>query len=153
MTAVLLMAVISAHAQSTVTVTGTVYDEKGESLPGAIVMVPGQVAGTSKVSTSTDIDGKYTVSCAPGDELQFHFLGYKSITCKVEGKTKIDVTLEPDVPMSLDEAVVIGYGSVKKADLTGSVTNVKMADIRDMPVTNIDAALQGRVQISGNIFP
>ena len=145
MTAVLLMAVISAHAQSTVTVTGTVYDEKGESLPGAIVMVPGQVAGTSKVSTSTDIDGKYTVSCAPGEELQFHFLGYKSLTRKVEGKTKIDVTLEPDVAMSLDEAVVIGYGSVKKADLTGSVTNVKMADIRDMPVTNIDAALQGRV--------
>ena len=124
MTAVLLMAVISAHAQSTVTVTGTVYDEKGESLPGAIVMVPGQVAGTSKVSTSTDIDGKYTVSCAPDDELQFHFLGYKSLTRKVEGKTKIDVTLEPDVAMSLDEAVdLVLFAFAISSGLTAFLVN------------------------------
>ena len=88
MMAVLLMAVISAHAQSTVTVTGTVYDEKGESLPGAIVMVSGQVAGASKVSTSTDIDGKFTVTCSPTDELQVHFLGYKSYVRKIDGKLK-----------------------------------------------------------------
>lgn len=136
---------LSARAQSHMTVSGTVYDEKGETLPGAIVMVAGEAAGSTKGSANTDLDGKYTVECLATDRLDFYFLGYKTISVDVAGRAVVDVNMQPDAAMNLDEAVVIGYGSVKKADLTGSVTNVRMSDVRDMPVSSIDAALQGRV--------
>ena len=77
--------------------------------------------------------------------LEFSYLGYKSQSLVVGKRTKLDVVLSPDESLAINEVVVIGYGQVKKNDLTGSVANVKMSEIKDAPVTSIDQALQGRV--------
>lgn len=127
-------------------VTGIVRDENTEVLPGAIVVVKsGSGDGQVKSTTTTDESGRYSIECKDGDYLSVHFLGYQDSVTPVKGKNKIDVSLIPDASQKLDDVVVIGYGAVKKADLTGSVTNVKMAEIRDEPVLSVDQALQGRV--------
>lgn len=77
--------------------------------------------------------------------LEVSFIGYEKKRINVTGREKINVKLLPDKKTALDEVVVIGYGAVKKADLTGSVSNVKMGDIQDAPVLSIDQALQGRI--------
>ena len=136
---------VSVLAQEEGRVSGTVFDEQGESLPGAVVMVLGEGQEKAKITATADIDGRYSVPAKPGDIVEFHFLGYDVLRVQVGKNHNLDATLEPSKSRQLEESVVIGYGSVKVADITGSVSNVKMGDIRDMPVTNIDAALQGRV--------
>ena len=122
-------------------VAGVVKDEKGEPLPGA-----GVSSKDGKRGVIADLDGRFTMTLLPEDKtLSFSFIGYETKEVAVVGGTRIEVKLNPDTANGLDEAVVIGYGSVRKADLTGSVTNVNMGDIRDMPVTTVDAALQGRI--------
>ena len=79
------------------------------------------------------------------ETLEVSFIGYEKKTIQIAGREKIHVKLLPDKKTALDEVVVIGYGAVKKADLTGSVSNVKMEDIQDAPVLSIDQALQGRI--------
>ena len=140
-----LIAIIPAFAQ-TRTISGTVRDENGGTLPGAIIVVKtGSKTGPVSASTTTDISGKYVIECKDSDFVSVHFLGYNEHVFPVKGSKKVmDITLLPDAA-KLDDVVVIGYGSAKKADLTGSVTNVKMAEIRDSPVLSIDQALQGRV--------
>ena len=140
-----LLTLLPASAQ-TRKLSGVVRDEKGEILPGAIVVVKsGGEKGTVTASATTDASGRYTIECKDRDYISVHFLGYTESVFPVKGKKTLDVTLTPDASMRLDDVVVIGYGSVKKADLTGSVTTVKMADIRDEPVLSVDQALQGRV--------
>lgn len=140
-----LLVIIPAFAQ-TRKVSGTVRDESGSSMPGAIVVVKqGGEKGAVASSTTTDAQGHYTLSCKDGDYISVHFLGYNEVVVPVKGKSTIDVAMVPDASTRLDDVVVIGYGAVTKADLTGSVTNVKMAEIRDEPVLSIDQALQGRV--------
>lgn len=126
-------------------VGGVVKDNAGETLAGAIVVVQGKAEGGVKNTVTTDIDGKFSLECDKNDYLVVHYLGYQSLTEKVNGRAKVELVLLPDAAQSLEESVVIGYGSVKKADLTGSVTNVKMNDIKDVPVSSIDQALQGRI--------
>ena len=135
-----------AFAQETMRLQGTVYDELGEALPGAVVTVKASASDTKpKASSVADIDGHYAIPCRPGDIIEVHFLGYEVPVLTVGKSSTLNFNLEPARSRQLDEAVVIGYGSVKAADITGSITNVKMADLRDAPVTNIDAALQGRI--------
>ncbi len=140
------LVLVPAFAQSR-KISGVVRDENGDVLAGAIVVVKSGGAGGAVASTATtDASGRYTLTCKEGDFLSVHFLGYADNDIPVKGKSNtIDVTMTPDASQTLDDVVVIGYGAVKKADLTGSVTNVKMADIRDEPVLTIDQALQGRV--------
>lgn len=123
------------------TVHGVVSDENGIPLPGASVIV----VGTSRGAT-TSADGGYTIRTREGEVLDFQFLGYEKQQIKVQkAASRIDVKMVPDSKLLMDEVVVIGYGSVKKTDMTGSVANVKMSDVKDLPVLSIDQALQGRI--------
>ena len=136
----LLPAALSAQSGEGRIITGKVTDEKGEPLIGAGVMVKNGNKGTI-----TDIDGKYSVELSAGNDiLVVSFLSYVTQEIKVEGRTVVDVLLVPDTE-SLSEVVVIGYGTTKKEDLTGSVATVKMSDVVDSPVLSVDQALQGRI--------
>lgn len=144
----LILAVITfipAFAQNR-TISGTVRDESGNTMPGAIIVVKaGDKNGAISTSTTTDTNGKYVVECKENDFISAHFLGYNEYIFPVKGSKKVmDITMIPDAT-KLDDVVVIGYGATTRADLTGSVTNVKMAEIREEPVLSIDQALQGRV--------
>ena len=124
-----------------VTITGTVVDNNGEPLPGAFVLVTGTTDGTS-----TDADGKFSINAQAGSVLEIQFLGYETKKVTVpKDRRNISVALMPDKNLTLNESVTIAYGSVRKQDLTGSVTNVKMGDIKDAPVLSVDQALQGRI--------
>ena len=144
--AVLLSAVpfTGVHAQDEgerFSVSGTVVDDGGEPLTGAFVMVVGTTNGTT-----TDAKGRFTINDVPaGAKLEVQFLGFaNSQVNAVKGKN-VTVAMFPDSNLTLNEAVTIAYGSVRRQDLTGSVTNVKMADIKDAPVLSVDQALQGRI--------
>lgn len=140
---VLVMLVFSSpslRAQGHV-VSGTVLDENGLPLIGA-----GVLTQDGKRGVITDLDGKYTISILESDKvLSYSYLGYATSQVVVDGRKQIDVTLNPDTSNSLNEVVVIGYGTSKKADLTGSVASVKMGDIEDVPTTSVDQALQGKI--------
>jgi len=130
------------------TITGTVIDEAGMPLPGASVIIKGTTIGTQ-----TDFDGNYSLSVTNDSAtLVFLYIGYTVIEQSVAGKSLINVTLKEDAE-SLDEVVVVGYGTQKRSDLTGSVASVTAKDIAVTPVVSFDLALQGRaagVQITSN---
>ena len=131
---VLLLSVVTmTNAQ---TVSGTVT-AAGQPLPGATVLVK----GTSK-GTSTDFDGKFTINATPQSTLVFSYVGYATKKVLVGSQKIIKVVLEAD--NELDEVVVIGYGTQRKSDLTGSVSSVSAEKITAMPVSRVDQALQGR---------
>ena len=127
---------LSAQQQAK-SVKGTVVDENGEPLIGVTVKVAGAAGGTI-----TDIDGNFTLSNAEGKSLQFSYTGYKTITMKAA--PNMQVKLEPDM-QGLDEVVVIGFGTVKKRDLTGSVASVKSETLVQAPTSSAVTAMQGRV--------
>ena len=136
---------LTGYAQSAsskeVTVSGIVKDTDGNALIGATVATP-----DGKKGVSTDLNGAYRITLGPTQGiLEFSYLGYKTQSLVVGSRTSLDVTMAPDESLAINEVVVIGYGEVRKSDLTGSVTNVKMNDIKDAPVSSIDQALQGRV--------
>ena len=108
------------------TVTGKVTDQSGEPLIGATVLVTGTTNGAS-----TNATGDYSIQVPEGASLTFQYIGYEAKTEKVGARTKVDVKLEQS-KQTIDEVVVIGYGTVKKTDLTGSVANVKMSDIKEI---------------------
>lgn len=122
MVVMLLCLAFPALAQK-ITVSGTVIDELGEPLIGATVMEKGTTNGTS-----TDIDGNYTLSVAPDATLMVSYVGYTPQEIPVDGRTTINVALDQNATM-LNETVVIGYGSVKKSDATGSVSVIKPDEI------------------------
>ena len=122
------------------TITGHVVDENGEALIGA-----GVVASDGKNVSITDMQGNFTITVTGTDPtLKITFLGYLEEIVKIGNKTNVNVSLTPD-NNTLDDVVVIGYGTSKKADLTGSVSVVKMNDIQGTSVTSVDNALQGRI--------
>lgn len=125
-------------------VSGNVSDDRNEMLPGAIIMVK-SAGGELKGTTTTDNSGFYSVECDKGDVLEFYYLGFDDFKITFDGKAKLDVKMQPSASTQLDDVVVIGYGSVKKSDMTGSVAHVKMGELRNSPQTSIDQALQGRV--------
>lgn len=134
----LLVGITSAYAQ--ITVTGTVVDGDQFGLPGVTVTVK----GTSK-AVATDFDGNYTIQ-VPSQEsvLTFSFVGMTPQEITVGNQTKIDVTMEENA-QELDEVVVVGYGTVKKRDLTGAVSQLKPTDQDAAKVTSIDNLLQGKI--------
>ena len=136
---VLTASALSSQAQSRNQVSGKVTDTAGEPLIGATVLVTGTTNGAS-----TNATGDYSIQVPEGASLTFQYIGYEAKTEKVGARTKVDVKLEQS-KQTIDEVVVIGYGTVKKTDLTGSVANVKMSDIKDVPVVSVDQALQGRI--------
>jgi TonB-linked SusC/RagA family outer membrane protein len=127
---------VSAYAQETI--SGKVIDESGESLIGVTVLVQGTVKGTV-----TDINGDFSLAAASDAVLEFSYIGFESQAVPVDGRTTINVTLLPGAT-ALDEVVVVGYGSVQKSDVTGSVASVKAEDLQAFPVLNAGQALQGR---------
>lgn len=132
---VLSMNVLSA--QNTITVSGVVSDVDGP-LIGASVMIPGTTTGTT-----TDLDGKYTLSIPSGSTLEYAFMGYVSKTQVVRNSGVVNVVLEADTNF-LEETVVIGYGTVKKSDLTGAVTSVSAEDMTKTATSDALQAIQGR---------
>ena len=134
----LLLMTTSLFAQEK-TVTGTVTDSTNEPLIGASVVIQGTSNGTI-----TDIDGKYSITASPDNVLEFSYVGMVKQDVKVGSQHVINVQLKEDSQM-LAETVVIGYGSAKKRDLTGSITNIKGAEIANKPSTNPLSSLQGKV--------
>ena len=124
----------------TKTVTGTVVDEMGEPVIGANVIVVGTTNGAT-----TDIDGNFSIQdVANGASLKVTYIGYKEQIIPVAGKTSFDIALAEDRD-ELDEVVVIGYGTVKKRDLTGAVASVSGDKLKANPVSNVAQALQGQL--------
>lgn len=119
-------------------VSGTVKTNKGEPIPGVNVLVKGTAQGAT-----TDVDGTYVINAPADATLTFSFIGYASQEVSVGNRTRIEVVLEEDV-QNLEEVIVVGYGTVRKSDLTGSVVSVKADAFKDMPLTSVDQALQGR---------
>lgn len=141
-----VMLYLPLAAQQTITVTGTVVDADGQPMAGAYVISYTDASKTARTDNAmADIDGKYSIKAKPTDVIEYSFIGFEKQDVSVAGRAKIDVVLSPDSATKLDEAVVIGYGSVRRQDVTGSVTNVRMGDINTPSTPNIDAALQGRV--------
>lgn len=121
------------------TVSGTVKDQNGEPLIGVSV----QLKGDAKVGTITDVQGKFSLSAPANSSLNFSYIGYLSQTVTV-GQSPMLVTLVEGTK-KLDEIVVVGYGTVKKRDLTGAVSSVKSQDITLRPGSNPAESLQGKV--------
>lgn len=127
-------------SQQTKTVSGVITSANGEPVPGATIVVKGTSNGTI-----TDFDGKYSISNVPADAiLQFSFVGMKIQEIPVGGQTQINVKLEEET-IGLEEVVAIGYGTMKKRDVTGSVASVKGEQLAAVPVPNVAQALQGRL--------
>lgn len=122
----------------TLTVTGTVTDEGGEPLIGVTVLVANSTNGTT-----TGIDGRFTIRCAKGAVLEFSYMGYRNETRAAHAEV-MDVTLYEDT-QSVDEVVVVGYGTQKKGSVTGSVTSIDAKAIEDYPSANLSSALAGRL--------
>lgn len=144
--AVLLCAPLWVAAQ-TIQVTGTVSDSEGEPIIGASVVPVGQ-----KTGTVTDIDGNFTIRVASTGKLQISFIGYTTEEVAVNGRTSLSVTLRED-SKTLNEVVVVGYGQMKRSDLTGAVVSVGADAVKKTVSTSIDQVLQGRaagVQIQAN---
>lgn len=127
--------------EETKTITGVVKDDQGYTMPGVTVAVVGTTKGGI-----TDMDGKYTLTgIESGSSLTFSFVGMKSQTVAIAGKSTIDVSMKIDA-IGIDEVVAVGYGQQKKANLTGAVTSVNVEKIvGDRPLTSITSALQGSV--------
>ena len=130
----------TAMAQKARTITGQVFDNAGQPMIGATVVV----AGNTNVGTTTDAQGKYKIKASPEDNLSFSFLGYVEVTERVGNRTNINIVLNPE-NVSINEVVVIGYGTQQKSDLTGAVTSVNMEDLTNTAAASVDEALQGRL--------
>lgn len=122
------------------TITGTITSsEDNLSVPGVSILIKGTTTGTV-----TDFDGNYSIEAKKGDVLMFSFIGMATQEITVDNRTVINVLLEPE-SMGLEEVVVIGYGTMKKSDLTGAIASVKAEDLQKTPASGIDQALQGKV--------
>jgi TonB-dependent starch-binding outer membrane protein SusC len=124
-----------------VAITGRVTDEKEEPLPGVNVLLKGTTNGTV-----TDANGRYTLSVPEGSSstiLVFSFIGYLTEEIGINGRTEVNIALTPDIK-SLEEVVVVGYGEVKKRDITGSVATISPKDFEKQPIVRVEDALQGR---------
>lgn len=142
-----LMSLFSFTAFAQNTITGTVTDESGP-VPGVTVLLKGTGNGVT-----TDFDGNYTISEVPSDGvLVFSFIGYLTQEVPVNDQDEINVSLQTDVS-SLDEVVVVGYGTMKRTDVTGAMVSVSSEAIEESVSTTVDQVLQGRaagVQIQQN---
>ncbi len=132
-----LLLTVCVYAQKTL--NGVVLDEQDMPLIGATVAFSGKTGGTV-----TDMDGKFTLKVKVGDKLTFSYIGYQTKTMTFKGQNNITVRLEPDNKL-LDEVVVVGYGSMKRSDLTGSVASVRGEDLIGYQSSSVAGALAGQV--------
>lgn len=130
---------VMAFAQN-ITVKGTVSDLNGEPVIGAFVTVQ----NNTSIGTVTDVDGAYSLNVPSNGTLEVSFMGYITEVVPVEGRTTIDVTLAEDSE-ALEATVVIGYGTARKSDVTGSIASVGGDNLRAIPSNDVTYALQGRV--------
>lgn len=134
----LLMGVSFEALAQEIQIRGTITDTSGEPLPGASVVEQGTTNGVI-----TDVDGRYAISAKANSILVFSFIGMKTMEIPVNNQSVMDVTMEEEISL-LDELVVIGYGSVKKKDVTTSISTVSTKELDQKPVTNVAQAIQGR---------
>ena len=130
-----------------VTISGRVVDDRGEPLPGVTVSVQGTTTGTV-----TDIDGNYSIVVPESGTLVFSFIGFERQVVSIAGRSVIDITLIEDTA-SLDEVVVIGYGTQERRDISTSIASVSSDDLKDRPSTNFAQSIQGKmagVRITNN---
>ena len=119
-------------------ITGRVTDSKGNPLPGVTVVLKGTTTGTT-----TDFDGKFQLNVNKLEgTLAFSYIGFTTVELPISGKTEFNITLKEDI-LSLDEVVVVGYGTQKKVNLTGAVDAVSGKTLENRPVTTISQAIQG----------
>ncbi|UVO99436.1 SusC/RagA family TonB-linked outer membrane protein [Bacteroides sp. BFG-257] len=120
-------------------ITGQVKDNMGESLIGVTVQIKGEVGGTI-----TDIDGKFTIKANIGDKLVVSYIGYTPQEIMIDNREHFSIVLNEDVN-ELQEVVVVGYGTQKRLNVTGSVSSVSSNQLKQSPVANISNALAGRL--------
>ena len=136
----LLLSVMCFMAYAQKTVTGTVKDATGEPMIGVSVVVDG-----TSIGGVTDLDGNFTIQKVPNSGvLKFSYVGYKEQKVSVAGKNSVNIVLQEDA-MGLDEVVVVGYGTMKKKDLTGAVASVKTDDIAQVAAPDALQAMQAKV--------
>ena len=127
-----------AVAQGTISISGVVSDDSGEPIMGAGILQVG-----TNVGTSTDLDGHYSLNVNQGATLRVSYLGYKTVEVKAD-KATLDITLEEDL-LSLDEVVIIGYGTQRKGDITSAVSSVKSEDFITGYVGDAAQLVKGKV--------
>jgi hypothetical protein len=135
-----LLLSLCVHAQQSLIITGTVKNGKtGEALEGVTISVNNLTTGYL-----TRADGSYSITVnADSKSLSFSFVGYNKQSAEIKGKIRIDISLMPD-NSSLNDAVVIGYGTQRKRDLTGSIVSIPAKDLEETPITRPDQMIQGR---------
>jgi len=135
----ILLIPVSLSAQVR-TISGTVTNEAGETLPGVSVVIVGTTQGVS-----TDMEGRYSIEASPVDQLQFSFVGMESQTITVGDQTVIDVILSPSVA-ALEEVVVVGYGIQKKETMAGAVSQISGDRLMDIKMGgSLENTLQGNL--------
>lgn len=120
-------------------IDGTVVDTNGEPIPGVTVIVEGTTTGTV-----TDLNGNFNLDASEGEVLVISFIGYQTQRIPIGNQNNLDVLLKEELS-SLNEVVVVGYGTQEKKDLTGAVSSISSKDFADMPVQGVDQALAGRI--------
>lgn len=120
-------------------ISGVVTDERGETIIGATVVVKGE----ETTGTTTDMDGKFSLEVPLRSVIVVSYMGFTPQEVRIFKRNLYDITLKEDNKV-LDEVVVVGYGSVKKSDLTGAVTAISTARFKDQPVKRVENILQGR---------
>lgn len=144
LTLVSLFMLISATMMAQITVTGSVIDMQGEPIPGASVRESG-----TRSAAVTDADGKYAISVQdPNAILNVSFIGYQTQTVRIAGRKLVTITLEDD-ETALKDIVIVGYGTMKKNDVTGAVSVVDTKEMMKKVPTNIAQALQG---LAGGVY-
>lgn len=133
------LVVITSKSVQTKKINGTITDaQNGEPLPGVNIIVEGTTTGTT-----TDVSGKYSIEVPQENSvLIFSYMGYLTERVALAGQSTLDLKLSPDIK-SLEEVVVVGYGTQKKSDITGSVTSVSKDRLSKLPVSNVMQAIQG----------
>ena len=130
---------LPASAQDGHKVTGTVTDETGATMIGMTVIVKGTAVGAT-----TDIDGHYEIEVPPDGTLSFSYLGYQSQEVPVGGRAVIDIQMMPDTEV-LTDAIVIGYGTTTKRDMTGSLSAVSTKDFNEGLISSPEQLINGKV--------
>ena len=136
---VMFFILIGGSIVSAQTIKGNVKDSTGEPIIGATVQEKGGQGGAV-----TDLDGNFTLNLTGSKHLVISYIGMKTKTVNAAGKTTINVVLEDDAT-SLNDVVVIGYGTVRKKDLTGSVASVSSKELANVPVSTAAEAMQGKM--------
>ncbi|MDD4500777.1 MAG: carboxypeptidase-like regulatory domain-containing protein, partial [Bacteroidales bacterium] len=119
-------------------VSGTVSDSRGP-----LIGVSVKVVGTNTVSV-TDRNGEFRITASPGDQLEFSYIGYQTLVTELDQRRVLDIQMEED-SLVLEEVVVVGYGTMRKSDVTGAISSIRESEIKEVPVANINQALQGRL--------